>query len=63
MYRPYPILARKGHSFQVQLLDYMKISNVFYVDRLRKYPNNLLLGQILPKEPAKEINSYLEWKV
>ena len=43
---PFPIVCRVGHSFEVQLPDYMKIHNVFSPDKLRKDPGDPLPGQV-----------------
>ena len=63
MYGPYPIIAKEGHSYRLKLPNYMKIYDVLHADRLRKSPDNPLLGQVQPEEPPVEINSQLEWIV
>ena len=42
---PFPILAHKGNSYWVELLNFIKIHPVFSSDRLRKAADNSLPGQ------------------
>jgi hypothetical protein len=41
---PWPVLAKEGHSYRVQLPALMKINPVFLASSLRLDPNNPLLG-------------------
>jgi hypothetical protein len=43
---PFPIVCCISHSFEVQLLDYMKIHNIFSPDKLQKDPGDPLPGQV-----------------
>ena len=63
MYGPYPIIAMKGHSYQVKLPLYMHMHNVFHADRLRKAATESLPGQIEPEEEPIEVNSNPKWLV
>jgi hypothetical protein len=47
----YPIIAKEGHSFQVELPALIKIHLVFAPNLLYKDKNNLLPGQIHKPEP------------
>ena len=60
---PYKISAMKGHSYVVDLPDYMKMSNVFHADRLRKAATNPLPGQYEEPEPPVEIDGEPEFEV
>ena len=60
MYGPYPIIAMKGHSYQVKLPQYMHMHDVFHADRLRK-ATEPLLGQAEPEEQPIEVNGNPEW--
>ena len=63
MYGPYPIIAMKGHSYQVKLPLYMHMHDVFHADRLRKAATESLPGQIEPEEEPIEVNGSPEWTV
>jgi hypothetical protein len=43
---PFEITRRIGNSYEVKLLEIIKIYNMFSPDRLRKAADDLLLGQI-----------------
>jgi hypothetical protein len=60
---PFPIVAKKGHSYKLKLPDTWKLHPVFTPDRLRKAPNNPLPGQELQPEPPIEVDGELEWQV
>ncbi|SPQ18667.1 7463b66d-3a16-4f9c-8422-7d3bc2e3325b [Thermothielavioides terrestris] len=59
---PFPIVAKKGHSYKLKLPDTWKLHPVFTPDRLRKAPNNPLPGQELQPEPPIEVDGELEWQ-
>ena len=63
MYGPYPIIAMKGHSYQIQLPPYMHMHDVFHADRLRKAATETLPGQIEPEEEPIEVDGSPEWSV
>jgi hypothetical protein len=44
MARLYPIIYKVGNSYKVELLESIKIHNVFSLDRLRKAINDPLPG-------------------
>jgi hypothetical protein len=46
MVGPFKILERIGHLYWVELLDSIKVYNVFPIDRLRKVVDNPLPGQV-----------------
>jgi len=52
----------KGHSYQVQLPDHMKMSDIFHANRLRK-ASLLLPGQVEPEQPPIKINGQPEWEI
>lgn len=60
---PYRILDMKGHSYVIDLPPYMRMSNVFHADRLRKAAENPLPGQYQEPEPPTEINGEPEYDV
>ena len=43
---PWPVLAKEGHSYRVQLPELMKINPVFPAEYLRHDPNNPLPSQV-----------------
>ena len=46
------ILEKIGHSFKLDLPPFIKVHPVFYANKLRKHPDNLLRGQLdLEPEP------------
>ena len=59
---PYQIIAMKGHSYELQLPNHMKMSNVFHADRLRK-AKAPVPGQEQKPEAPVEINGQPEWEV
>jgi len=59
---PYQIIAMKGHSYELRLPNYMKMSNVFHADRLRKAKAQYKGKEQKPEEPV-EINGQPEWEV
>jgi hypothetical protein len=60
---PYPIIAKKGHSYKLQLPEHNKVHPVFPPDRLRKDPNNPLPGQNNDKPVEVEYNRDVEYEV
>jgi transposase InsO family protein len=63
MVGPYPIIAKEGHSFRVQLPASMKIHPVFAPNLLRKDKNNPLPGQVHEPEPPLQVTDDYEWEV
>jgi hypothetical protein len=51
----YPITAKEGYSFWVELLALMKIHLVFAPNLLRKDKNNPLPGQVHKPEPSLQV--------
>jgi hypothetical protein len=60
---PFKILERIGHSYRVELLDSIKVHNVFLADRLRKAADDPLPGQINQPPPLIEIIGDQEYEV
>ena len=60
---PFPIIRQVGHSFEVQLPDYMKIRNVFPPDKLQKDPDDPLPGQINEPPGPIEVQGEAEYEV
>jgi hypothetical protein len=60
---PYKILARKGHSFEIDLPTSFKGSHVMHASRLRLFENDPLPGQHIEPPPPEVINSEPEWEV
>ncbi len=50
-----------GHSYRLKLPASYKVWPVFHADRLRKDPNNPLLGQVNKEQDATKVNGELEW--
>ena len=48
---PFEIVDQVGHSFRLKLPEIMKVYPVFYTKKLRKDPDNPLLGQANPNPP------------
>ena len=60
---PYKVLEKVGHSFRLQLPDYMHVHDVFSADKLRRAANNPLPGQEDEQEPAIQVDGEDEWEV
>jgi hypothetical protein len=60
---PWKIIAKKGHSYQLELPPTWKIHPVFPPDRLRRAPDDPAPGQQLDPEPPIEVDGTLEWSV
>ena len=63
MVSPYPILAKEGHSFRVQLPALIKIHLVFALNLLYKDKNNPLLGQAQEADPLLQVIDDYKQKV
>jgi hypothetical protein len=48
---PFEILEERGYSFLLKLPETMKVHLVFHAEKLRKDPENPLLGQANPEPP------------
>lgn len=59
----YKILARKGHSFEVDLPASWRMRRVFPPDRLRLDPRNPLPGQGYERPEAEVVHDDDEWEV
>ena len=60
---PFPIVAKVGDSYRLELYPIMKIENVFHPKYLRKTPNNLLPGHVQPPAPPVIIDREEEHEV
>ena len=60
---PWPVLAKEGHSYRVQLPALMKIHPVFLVSSLWQDLNNPLPGQANAPLPPIKVTSNHEYKV
>lgn len=60
---PFPIIAREGHSYRLQLPHSMKIHPVFSPDRLRRAADDPLPGQANEPPPPIIISGDQEWEV
>ena len=60
---PWPVLAKEGHSYRVQLPASMKINPVFLASSLRRDLNDLLPGQANAPLPPIKVTSDHEYKV
>jgi len=60
---PYRIKAMKGHSYELDLPDSVKVHPVFHAEKLRKASMDPLPGQKQEEPPAEEINGELEYEL
>jgi transposase InsO family protein len=60
---PYRIKAMKGHSYELDLPDSVKVHPVFHAEKLRKASTDPLPGQEQEEPPAEEVNGELEYEV
>jgi hypothetical protein len=60
---PYEIVAKKGHSYQLDLPASMGIHKVFHASLLRKAANNPLPGQKVTPLPPVNITGEDEWEL
>jgi hypothetical protein len=59
----YKIIAKKGHSYQLDLPSSMGIHKVFHASLLRKAPDNPLPGQIVTPLPPVNVTGDDEWEL
>jgi hypothetical protein len=57
------ILEKIGYSFKLDLPSSIKVYLVFYVNKLRKYPDNPLRGQLAPEPEPLNVYGDDEYKV
>jgi hypothetical protein len=55
---PYLITNKIKHAYYFQLLDFMQVYNIFFLDKFRKDPINLLDRQINDPKPLINILSH-----
>lgn len=60
---PFPIIAKEGYSFRLELPESMKIHPVFSADRLRRAAEDPLPGQYNDPPPPIVIDGEQEWEV
>ena len=60
---PYEIVEQIGHSFKLRLPESIKVGPVFHAEKLRKAPENPLLGQSNPETPPLQVNDAEEYEV
>jgi hypothetical protein len=60
---PYNVLAKKGHSYQLDLPPTMRVHSTFHAEKLRKDPNNPLPGQANPPPEPIQYGEEDEWEV
>jgi len=60
---PWPVLAKEGHSYRVQLPASMKIHPIFPASSLRRDPNDPLPGQANAPPPPIKVTSDQEYEV
>ena len=59
----YKIKNMKGYSYEIEVPNNWKMSNIFRADRLRKDQNNPLPGQELERPKGELIDNHEEWEV
>ena len=52
-----------GHSFKLRLPNSMKVHPVFHAEKLRRAPEDPLLGQRNPEPPPLQVNNQDEYEV
>ena len=60
---PFEILKKVGYSYQLKLLDSVKVHDVFHTDQLYKAVEDPLLGQYNPEPGPVYITDDAEYKV
>lgn len=60
---PFLIKDMKGHSYELELPEHIKVNRVFHAEKLRKAAMDPLPGQELPPEEPTMINDELEYEV
>lgn len=62
--RCYKIVEKRGDAtFRLEMPSLWKGSNLFHADRLRKYPNNPVPGQVAEQPDAEEVDGEDQWEV
>jgi hypothetical protein len=59
----FPIIARAGNAYRLQLPPGINVHTVVNPDYLRKDPNNPLSGQTEDPQPPIEVNKENEWEI
>jgi hypothetical protein len=60
---PFPIIARAGNAYRLQLPPGINVHPVVNPEYLRKDPNNPLSGQTEDPQPPIEVNGKNEWEI
>jgi len=60
---PFPIIAREGNAYRLQLPPGINVHPVVNPEYLRKDPNNPLSGQSEDPQPPIEVNGENEWEI
>ena len=60
---PFPIIARAGNAYRLQLPPGINVHTVVNPDYLRKDPKNPLSGQTEDPQPPIEVNKENEWEI
>ena len=60
---PFKIIKQISHSFKLRLLESIKVYPMFYTNRLRKAPEDPLLGQSNPDLLLVQVNDQEEYEV
>ena len=60
---PFEIIEQVGHSFKLKLPESIKVHPVFHAEKLRKAPENPLLGQSNPDPLLLQVDDGEEYEV